>query len=225
MKKVFGFLLGFFLLFQGNAFASMISDGAGLGYDQASHSTARWQRLGESSAVDDGVTWSANGGIFGNESLSVGDTVTFKFSFWHQGWGLHNYDQLKVWFDTDVSDQFTGSTVYAFQHFKNAEAWGSNPTGDALAYAEANYAYYSYEQIENFIITEDMLGGLFLRARVHCNHEPWDTIKPTGGISQGEVEDYSIAVNPIPEPATMSLFGLGLLGLAGVSRRKNNTNI
>ena len=36
----------------------------------------------------------------------------------------------------------------------------------------------------------------------------------------GLIDD--VAINPVPEPATMMLFGLGLLGLAGVSRKKTS---
>lgn len=41
------------------------------------------------------------------------------------------------------------------------------------------------------------------------------------------IHDFAIdnlVLNPIPEPATIMLFGIGLLGLAGVSRKKNNFN-
>ncbi|MBU1195557.1 MAG: PEP-CTERM sorting domain-containing protein [Proteobacteria bacterium] len=43
----------------------------------------------------------------------------------------------------------------------------------------------------------------------------------TPGSNYGEYQIFRTQVNaPVPEPATMMLFGIGLLGLAGVSRRK-----
>lgn len=37
----------------------------------------------------------------------------------------------------------------------------------------------------------------------------------------GFIQTGGVIVDPVPEPATMFLFGLGLLGVAGVSRKKN----
>lgn len=82
-----------------------------------------------------------------------------------------------------------------------------------------------------FTVTEQMLNtltlgnfdGFWLRARSQCNHVTYNNMDPYSELYQGEAEDYLINIvdarAPVPEPATMLLFGSGILGLAAVRRR------
>ena len=206
-----------------NSFGLMVGD-AKDPYGTASHTTAEWQMIGSSNLADDGVWWSTDGGnTWGNDAVYVGDQIKFKFALWSAGYGNHTYDQIKAWIDWN-QDYFWDSdseTIIAEQHFKNPEAIIDDRADDFNTeyyndlYAETNYFYSGA-----YSITDQMIDGLWLRARAQCNHVPYDTMTPYGNLWQGEVEDWLITVSPVPEPATMLLLGFGLIGIAGASRKK-----
>lgn len=70
------------------------------------------------------------------------------------------------------------------------------------------------------------LGTQNIDATVKVNPEGFGYTTPTDptddGFSVQVLNDGSVYVNAVPEPATMLLFGTGLLGLAGVARRKRS---
>ncbi len=188
---------------------------------------------------DEGVFWRSSNGstwsTWGNEDLYVGQTVQFQFNMHKQNQGTHYADHLKAWVDWDKDGFDDPSDVIMYEE---EILYSTNPRNNSsftdTSYLPPNTANFSYFS-DIFTIDELMTGEIWLRARVTCSHsltspDAWqnqwdgrafkDIFKATGDLYQGEVEEWSLKVNSVPEPATILLFGFGLLGLSGLSRKK-----
>lgn len=215
----------------GNVLATNYDYGDAPGYAQASNATPDWQRLGINwdaepsqklqDTSDDGVFWSVNGGAFGHDAITVGDDVEFKFVMYKREWGRHEFDFLKVWVDWNQNGTFDDGVLY-----QDKWAFKTDP-GDLGQTPTTNYAYgdglAQIYKTFSFTINDIAVnpGDYWLRARVVCNPDAGslDSFAPTKNYWQGETEDWEFTVKSVPEPGTMLLLGLGLIGLAGTKKK------
>ncbi len=189
--------------------------GDAVGYTNAGNRKGSWQGLGVSNGIDNGLQWSVGGSDYGTTAdLVIGQEVTFKFLFWQANNGNHTYDQIFAAFDSGQDGVFDDLDTILYE-----QIWTNMDIRDDVR--RDNSKYLEFEL--SFIIPDTMtIGSTWLRARATCWHTPYPDVDAYGWLGQGETEDYefNIVAEPVPEPATMLLFGSGLLGLAGIKRRK-----
>lgn len=178
----------------------------------------------------------------GDNLITIGETVTFSLVMHKQWWGTHDYDAMKVWIDASPMNP-PSSTLYT-QNF----IWDYEPSN--AHYAPGQWTSYSNrpwnggDRTFSFNYTFTTVGEFYLTASVMCSAD-LSTLFPTGQFDrprasdwnawtqnihagsgsylQGEDERYRLIVSApqaVPEPGTLGLMGLGLIGFAALARKR-----
>ncbi len=159
---------------------------------------------------------------------------THGYGFWHMWMTANGVTTADLTFDLGSNHDVTSIQIWNYNFddnggyngfhrgAKNIELWYQNDGNSFDLKAQdlfVNKATSLNEQGQIFDLTHVMTAR-YVTFRITDNWEDNTVEYDNHHTGLSEVRFYDDAVSPVPEPATMLLFGLGLLCLAGVNRRK-----
>jgi hypothetical protein len=179
--------------------------------------------------------------LWSRDELQQGQTVQFQFIVQRSDEGNHEFDQLKVWVDWNGDKEFNNDAMGSSESevlfddkwYKNEDADGQvnanttdkvNYNTDLKTQNNSDTLRYYNKTIE--IPLDAVIGDTWIRARIICENSLHAADKrdnvflATGYYHQGEVEDYKVKINQVPEPTTLLVFGSALFGLL-LNRKKS----
>jgi len=164
-----------------------------------------------------GYTPTGSGASYADSGTAEVETISsifaIDFSFTPEFYGTITG---RVVLDVLSTDGSTISTT--FSHFYNPEVLFTRDSNDRLRIgANGDVGGTTFGEADFSIVIDDFLTDPQFKMGMY--------IEEGGGYGAsyagtGSLTVSSLVSSPIPEPTTMLLFGLGLLGLAGVNRRK-----
>lgn len=188
LKKILGASLGVMLApaIFATPFGYKDLSNAPAPYAGAEHETGDWQRLGATYTVNDGVSWSIDGGnTFGHSELTLGESVTFKIDLYSHNIGGHITDPVRAWVDWNAdgfwdADEMIFSDKYKKAHNDsgywvkatpddptpssenqwNGRQWVNGQTGD---WVKLEYTF------SMLVPQTAAIGDTWLRARATCD--------------------------------------------------------
>jgi hypothetical protein len=152
-------------------------------YDAAWTASGDWQRLGAGYGVDDGVSWSVDGGItFGHDPVTMGQWVAFKFDVLSHNIGGHVFDPLRAWVDWNGDQRWSEDEMIISTQYDKATDdpyWVKATPEDPHAATPYNGRQWLNGSADDWIKTSFIasvrisealrLSETWLRARVTCD--------------------------------------------------------
>jgi len=165
---------------------------------------------------------------FTNTTLDLGASTQIDLTNQYAAFGL-TFDHVYRYYDS--RDPWGGADLFGIDNGSVEQNYLPNTTGTVYFTQATNFMTFDWWTITGSLevtaydIANNVLGtftgtGQGAAATINATGISYFTFHDGGGFVQ--ISNLTYDRNPVPEPATMTLLGLGLLGAGVIRRRRGN---